>query len=198
MTNSCRSCINIYQNFRYSQTIKSTKIPKTKHERVEQRKLWRKNNPDKIKIIRENYYNKNKDTILKKNKDRKIKEWDSYLAKLRKRRKEDPLYRLTQVMRSAVYKSLNNRGFIKNNRTFEIIGCTKEDFKEYIESKWENWMSWENHGKYDGEFNSGWDLDHIIPLSIAKTQEDIIRLNHYTNFQPLCSKINRHIKRDRI
>ena len=26
--------------------------------------------------------------------------------------------------------------------------------------------------------------------------EKIIKLNHYTNFQPLCSKINRYIKRN--
>ena len=41
-------------------------------------------------------------------------------------------------------------------------------------------------------------MDHIIPISIAETEEDIIRLNHYTNLQPLCSKVNRDIKRDLI
>jgi hypothetical protein len=37
------------------------------------------------------------------------------------------------------------------------------------------------------ELNKSWDIDHIIPISSAKTKEDIIRLNHYTNLQPLCS-----------
>ena len=59
-------------------------------------------------------------------------------------------------------------------------------------------MIWENKGLYNGEFNFGWDIDHIIPLSSAKTEKDIIRLNHYTNLQPLCSKINRDIKKDHI
>ena len=59
-------------------------------------------------------------------------------------------------------------------------------------------MTWENWGKYNGELNYGWDIDHIIPLSSAKTEDDIIRLNHYTNLQPLCSYTNRHIKRDKI
>ena len=57
-------------------------------------------------------------------------------------------------------------------------------------------MTWENYGKYNGELNFGWDIDHIKPLSLAKNEEELIGLNHYTNLQPLCSKINRCIKRD--
>jgi hypothetical protein len=59
-------------------------------------------------------------------------------------------------------------------------------------------MSWENKGLYNGELNYGWDIDHIIPLSSADIEEDIIRLNHYTNLQPLCSKVNREIKKDKL
>jgi len=59
-------------------------------------------------------------------------------------------------------------------------------------------MNWDNHGLYNGKFNYGWDIDHIIPISSGKTEEDIFRLNHYTNLQPLCSKVNRDIKKDRL
>lgn len=59
-------------------------------------------------------------------------------------------------------------------------------------------MNWENRGLYNGELNYGWDIDHIIPLSSARTEEDVIRLNHYTNLQPLCSKMNRDIKRSNV
>ena len=59
-------------------------------------------------------------------------------------------------------------------------------------------MNWNNKGLYNGELNYGWDIDHIVPISSAITEEDIIRLNHYMNLQPLCSKINRDIKRDTI
>ena len=38
------------------------------------------------------------------------------------------------------------------------------------------------------------DLDHIIPVSSATTAEEVIRLNHYTNFQLLPSIYNRNIK----
>ena len=56
-------------------------------------------------------------------------------------------------------------------------------------------MSWDNYGLYNGELNYGWDIDHIIPVSVAMDEEGVINLNHYTNLQPLCSKVNRHIKR---
>jgi len=38
----------------------------------------------------------------------------------------------------------------------------------------------------------------IIPVSSAKTEEELLLLNHYTNLQPLCSKINRDIKKSNI
>ena len=55
-------------------------------------------------------------------------------------------------------------------------------------------MSYDNYGKYNGCFNYGWDIDHIIPISTAVNDQDLLRLNHYTNLQPLCSKMNRDIK----
>ncbi len=39
-------------------------------------------------------------------------------------------------------------------------------------------MTWDNHGTY-------WHLDHKIPASWASSEEELYKLNHYTNFQPL-------------
>ena len=57
-------------------------------------------------------------------------------------------------------------------------------------------MNWDNYGLYNGEENYGWDLDHIVPVSSAQCEEDIYRLNHHSNIQPLCSYVNRYVKRD--
>jgi len=51
---------------------------------------------------------------------------------------------------------------------------------------------------YNGSPNFGWDIDHITPVSSAKTEEDIIKLNHFTNLKPLCSYINRDIKKAKL
>jgi 5-methylcytosine-specific restriction endonuclease McrA len=59
-------------------------------------------------------------------------------------------------------------------------------------------MTWDNYGKYNGEFNYGWDIDHIIPLSSASSIEELNLLNNHTNLQPLCSKVNRDIKKDKM
>ena len=59
-------------------------------------------------------------------------------------------------------------------------------------------MTWENRGLYNGELDYGWDIDHVIPSSSATNAEEMIKLNHYGNLQPLCSKVNRDIKRNNI
>jgi hypothetical protein len=38
-------------------------------------------------------------------------------------------------------------------------------------------MNWDNR--------KDWHLDHIYPVSLAKDEQELIKLNHYTNFQPL-------------
>ena len=81
---------------------------------------------------------------------------------------------------------------------FSNKNCSFEVLKLYLESKFETWMNWDNYGLYNGKLNYGWDIDHIIPLCSALKEEDVIKLNHYTNLQPLCSKVNRDIKHSNI
>lgn len=64
----------------------------------------------------------------------------------------------------------------------EILGIDFEGFKLYIENLFIEGMTWENFGK--------WHLDHKIPISWGKTEDEIIRLNHYTNLQPLWAEDN--------
>ena len=97
-----------------------------------------------------------------------------------------------------IKSSLSEKNVKKSQRTEVILGCSFEEFKIHLESMFDTWMTWENRGLYNGELNYGWDIDHKIPLASAETEEDIIRLNHYTNLQPLCGYTNRYIKGDRL
>jgi hypothetical protein len=170
------------------------------------KRIWNEKNKINIKEYNKswNIYNKERiqeyDKIYKHNNKERIQEYDKLnknkkLEYKKKRYKEDIKYRLGELIRSNIYFSLKNK---KSKRTQEIINCTIEEFKIYLENKFESWMDWDNQGKYNGELNYGWDIDHIIPLSSAKTEEEILKLNHYTNLQPLCSKINRDIKRNKL
>ena len=134
------------------------------------------------------YYEKNKDMIRERGR------------LYRQRRKEvDPLYKLASSIRVRICHTFTNNGYTKKSSTFEILGCTFEELKKHLESQFEDWMNWNNKGLYKkGMYNYGWDIDHIIPLNTAITVEDIVRLNHYTNLQPLCSKVNRDIKRNKL
>lgn len=185
-------------------------------DRKEIQKRYREKNKEKLRLKSLEYYHRTKedrkDRLKQINKEQRLKHRDrvdkyskEYREKNRdilnekkrlKRRNEikSDFDKFCDKVRSSIRKSFRNRLFEKKSRTSEILGCSLEEFKLYIESKFEPWMTWDNRGLYNGDFNYGWDIDHIIPLSSAETEEDVIRLNHYTNLQPLCSKINRDIK----
>ena len=75
-----------------------------------------------------------------------------------------------------------NGKFVKKNKTQEILGCSFEFFLNFISSQFKDGMSLERLSEIH--------LDHIIPISSAKTEEEVIKLNHYTNFQPLWASDN--------
>lgn len=146
-------------------------------------KSYKENNREKLKNDRRLFYLNNK----------------KYFLSYRKNRCEnDKVYHLSIIIRTMISNSISSKNFTKRSRTQKILGCTFVEIKLYLESKFESWMTWDNYGKYNGELNYGWDIDHIVPISSAKTEEDIIELNHFTNLQPLCSYTNRHIKKDNL
>lgn len=77
---------------------------------------------------------------------------------------------------------LRARGFKKDSRTAEILGCDWEFFKTHIERQFLKGMSWENMGE--------WHIDHITPMASARTQEEAIALNHVSNLRPMWGKEN--------
>jgi len=131
-----------------------------------------------------NYYNNNLEHIKNRVKTYRKHNKEKRNKSHKERVKNDPLYKFMFNTRSNIRTAFKRKNFKKNSGTEKILGCSIEQFKKHIESKFESWMNWENNGKYSKNKKS-WQLDHIIPLSTAKTIDDVIRLNHYTNFQPL-------------
>ena len=184
---NCINCCKIYyNNYRLNNQEKEKK--RVSNYNNNKRVI----DKDKIKKYKREYYFKNKEKIQIKKKEYR----SSNKEILHEKRMSNFILRLNERIGSSIRQSLKRNGFKKKSRTFEIVGCSPSELKSYLESKFEQWMSWDNWGKYNGEVNYGWDIDHIIPISSAKTEEEIIRLNHYTNLQPLCSYVNRYIKKD--
>ena len=125
------------------------------------------NNPEKYKQYRLTWYQKNSKKLIEEN---------------RNRRNTDILYKLRINLRTRLKQAINNKS--TRGGTIQLLGTDILSFKLYLESKFSNEMSWENYGIY------GWHIDHIIPLSSAKTEEEIYKLCHYTNLQPLWAEDN--------
>jgi len=151
-------------------------------------KGYRKNN-DMIQQYKKEYnkkYNKQNKDIL-----------NEYHKRYQSNRKKEPIYKLTHNIRALIGKTFKNNGYKKDTKTYNILGCSFGEFKIYLENKFEDWMTWDNYGTYTGNYNETWQIDHIIAISNASNEEEVIKLNHYTNLQPLCSKINQYDKRNK-
>lgn len=185
----------------------------------EYKKDWKEKNVDKIKEYTKNnvdkkvnskerykdYYKNNAEKIKNKNKEyyynNKEKVFSTNNAYRNKRKQSDPLFRLSGNLRTMIGGVIKNNGYKKLSKTEFILGCSFKHLKQYLESHFEHWMSWDNYGNpKDGilELNKSWDIDHIVPLSSALNENELLKLNHYSNLKPLCSYNNRYIKKDKI
>ena len=146
----CKKCVKDYEFSRRKDNPLMMK---------EKLKIFYQKNPEKRKEYRKNY---------KKRKHQQMKE----------RRISDPIFNLTNRMRCRIYKYLKIMNISKKNKTFDIVGCTPESLKKYLENQFTEGMSWDLFGEHIH-------IDHIIPLSSAKTEKELYELCHYTNLQPL-------------
>ena len=85
--------------------------------------------------------------------------------------------RLKKIITVRIKIAFRAQGVIKTKDTTSLIGCPVAFLKSHLENQFLPGMSWENHGE--------WHLDHIVPVSLGETEEEIVSLNHYTNLQPL-------------
>jgi len=135
-----------------------------------QQKVFRNKDIEETRRKRKEYYYKNKERFALKNKEYRIKD------------KVKPINRLSKSVRSRIWMALKRCGYKKDSYTSTLIGLDYDKLKIYIENQFKKGMLWENYGE--------WHIDHKIPLSSAKTEEELLKLFHYTNLQPLWAKEN--------
>lgn len=150
--------------------IKLTK-EQLKINKSETDRKYREKNKKKLKIKKAQYYQKNKEEINKKNSENL---------------KNDINKRLAHNLRTRLNMTINSN--CKAGSGVRDLGCSIDDFKKYIESKWLPGMNWDNWGKE----RNNWQLDHIIPLSHfdLTDREQFLRASNFTNYQPLWAEKN--------
>lgn len=149
-------------------------------------KKYNQKNKEKIRIKKSIYRNNNKEKYIEYNKqyNKENKEKINEIKRIYQKNKikTDPLFRLSRILRSRIQNAFKSKSFYKKKNTHQILGCDLSEAKEYIEKLFIKGMSWDNYGE--------WHIDHIIPLSYAKNEQEMINLNHYTNLRPIWAKEN--------
>ena len=181
----CSKCkaIKSFDEFYKQKSSKDGHMPRCKFCWKERNKIWAEKNIEKVKQMRKEYYEENKDKINKKTrkweKNHRI-EANAYRVE---RRKTDPVYKIKYYLRTRLYKIIKNK--IKVGSFIRDLGCTVDFFVSYIAEKFVDGMSWDNR--------SEWHLDHIRPLAsfsnLADRSQFLIAF-HYTNYQPLWAADN--------
>jgi hypothetical protein len=146
--------------------VRRKEDPEYRAKEIAQSKKWRAENRDKRLAYRRDY------------------EKEKYHS--------DPLYKLKVWYKNSINRAVD--GKISGKLSF--LGCSIKEFRDHLESQFEEGMNWGNHAM------DGWHIDHILPLSAAgKDKEKIKLLSHYTNLRPMwgtenISKLAKHCKKE--
>lgn len=127
----------------------------------------------------EQHASKNKEYLQKNRINLNIKR----AKHIRNRYHTDANFKLRKTLSNRTNDAIKNQSGIKAFKTIELLGCTGKEAAIYLESKFQQGMTWKNHGFG----NDKWHIDHIIPCdSFDLTDpEEQKKCFHYTNLQPL-------------
>lgn len=126
--------------------------PQTKERKRKNYNKWYEQNKEYRKEYLKEYREKNVD---------KIREIKRTYEKTRKH--NDPIYKLINNFRTAIYQVLKESNVQKNGHYFEILKYSPDELIIHLEEKFTGKMSWDNYGI--------WHVDHIRPISSFNIQE---------------------------
>lgn len=141
-----------------------------KEEISEWYKEWATDNRDNLRKYHGTWREDNKEHVNKYKRDYE-----------RKRRAEDPKYRLGIRTRTAVWQLLKERNINKTNKTFALLGYTIEELMNHLEKQFTEGMTWDNYGE--------WHVDHKKPMALfeftSTDDEGFKKCWSLDNLQPL-------------
>ena len=130
------------------------------------------------------YYQENFESISARKKEYAEENKDVLRAAYLKRLKENTNAGVAHALRTRINQAIRKNS--KKGSAVRDLGCSIDFLVKYLESKFQDGMTWENRGIHT------WHIDHIIPLSSfnLEDEEQFKKAVHYTNLQPLWAKDN--------
>jgi len=152
----------------YNRIYRSQWYPANKEEHQRKQKIWNEDNKDKIRAKQREWVQANPKAVWSFRRTEAV--WSFRRT-------------LTVRLNAWFYRAKLRTG--DQGDWEEVIGLSKESFKEHIESLWVEGMSWDNWGKAIGKGGSKdvWHIDHIIDVKDGGS-------NHHSNLRPLWAKLN--------
>ena len=171
-----------YDRKRYDTILKDQRKKdylENREQKIKYQKMYALKNKERIKEKKKEYRLKNKERIKEKKKEYYSRPEKKELRRknVNNRYKTDINFRLTVICRARLRKAL--KGLTKSASTMKLIGCTINELRKHIESKFEPWMTWENYGL--------WDVDHIIACAKFDLTCPVQQLAcfNWSNLQPM-------------
>ena len=164
----CKNCLNgDFKKYYHESGRKNSDYYKT----------YREENKEYFNKYSQNHYHTNKELY---------REWN------REKYSTDPHFRTKHITSSRIHEALKTYQILKKDRTIEYLGCSIGEYCEYLESKFDDKMNWNNQGTY-------WHIDHIKPIASfnLNNEDELYSCFHYTNTQPMEALENR-LKSDKI
>lgn len=161
-----------------------------KEERVKYDKEYRMKNPEKKKAQQDAYLYRPE--VRERNRQR-AKAWYKEHGKKQEVKDRKNKYRREKTATDINYKIKSNlrcrlqkavAGTCKSAPTLELLGCSVENLKKWLEDRFKEGMSWDNYGE--------WHIDHILPcasFNLLDPEQQRLCFN-YKNLQPLWASEN--------
>lgn len=157
---------------------------KHKNKREEEKKEYYSKHKEELKQYNKKYYISNKEKI-RSNINKYRKENHKIITKkLKEKRRMEPIFKLKCNIRSLIWCSFTRKEYSKNKSCEEILGCSVGYFVNHLLGTFKD-----NYG-YEWDGTEKVHIDHKKPLKYAITEEDVIKLCHYTNLQLLKAEDN--------
>jgi hypothetical protein len=153
-------------------------------------KKYREKNKDTLSEYHKKWSENKKEHLIKYHKEWREKNIDKHRENKRNyertRKANDPIYKLINNFRTAIYQVLKENQIQKNGHYFETLKYSPENLIEHLESKFKDNMTWNNYGE--------WHVDHIKPISSFQITEigdkEFMSCWSLENLQPLWGEEN--------